>query len=246
MGADRSAAQRRPGRDRTAGRTTNAAASPHGFGPKPRRRLHANSRFATSLGAAWPAPVSEALRHHSGAPSAIYAWHGLRRPALLAAVSNAEGDLCAVEVTYLDSQARRSGEIAVSRKTFGVLPSGCAVRLDTPGAELLVGEGVFTTLSASGHFDQPAWAMLSAGDMRTWRPPQGVRRVIIAADRGIEGERSAEVLKRRLASVGVSVRTVWPKVPANDWNDACVSVGRTGEGQGSGLLRPSRRRRVRP
>lgn len=165
-------------------------------------------------------PVSGALRHHPSVPTAVYADLGARRPALLAAVTTAENVLCAVEVTYLAPNGERANDLRVSRKIVGVLPPSCAVRLDAVREDLLVGEGVFSTLSASARFALPGWALLSTGNLRTWSPPSGVRRVLIAADRGLDGERSARCLRRHLGASGVIAHIAWPPLPASDWNEA--------------------------
>lgn len=178
-----------------------------------------------------PAPVSLALRHHPELRSAVYSGRGRNRPALLAAVTDAGGGICAVEVTYLDTNGRRAIDLNISRKVIGVLPPACAVRLDPAGETLLVGEGVFTTLSASDRFQLPGWALLSTRNLRTWAPPSGVRQVLIAADRGKDGERSAHHLRRRLIAGGVEATIAWPPPPAEDWNEAAEEgKGRAGRG----------------
>ena len=167
-----------------------------------------------------PIPISDALRHHRAVPACVYAAKGPSRPALLAAVTSADGEFCAVEVTYLAPGGGRALGVRTSRKVIGVLPAGCAVRLDAVCEELVVGEGVFSTLSAAGRFSQPGWALLSAHNLRAWIPPVGVRRVLIAGDRGVEGERSARFLRRRLRSPELSASIAWPPVGAGDWNEA--------------------------
>lgn len=84
---------------------------------------------------------------------------------------------------------------------------------------MLVGEGCFTTLSASERFSLPAWALLSTRNLRVWRAPAGVRSVLIAGDRGADGEASAAVLRRRLADDGVAAVVELPPLPFEDWND---------------------------
>lgn len=167
-----------------------------------------------------PAPVSVALRHHPELRSAIYVDRGRHRPALLAAVTDANGDTCAVEATYLGSGGHRATDLLLSRKIIGALPPSCAVRLDSIATEMVVGEGVFTTLAASDRFQLPGWALLSTRNLRTWTPPCGVRRVLIAADRGEDGERSARLLRRRLLDSGIKGTIAWPPPPAGDWNEA--------------------------
>ncbi len=126
-------------------------------------------------------------------------------------------------MTYLAPNGRRAEDLRLSRKTVGPAPGGCAVRLDPVADEMLVGEGVFTTLSASEWFGLPAWALMSTRNLRVWSPPSGVRSVLIAADRGKDGEASAEVLRARLAGDGVAVTIALPPAPFGDWNDwACL------------------------
>jgi hypothetical protein len=162
----------------------------------------------------------EALRHHPAVPAAVYAGRGRRRPALLAAVRDATGDLGAVELTYLAPDGAAAAT-ALPRKTVGCAPGGCAVRLDRPGDTLLVGEGVFSCLSAPEALGLPAWALRSAGSFGRWDPPVGVRRVVIAGDRGRVGEAAAVALARRLRGQGgVAAGVCWPPAGCADWNEA--------------------------
>ncbi len=178
-----------------------------------------------------PLPGPDGLRHHPAAPLSVYRPGRAVRPALMAAVTDRDGGFTAVELTYLSPGGRRAVGLWVSRKTVGLVPAGSAVRLDAVGPELLVGEGVFTTLSASERFELPAWALLSTGNLRGWRAPDGVRRVLIAADRGRDGLRSAHVLASRLRRGGVTVAVNPPPAPFEDWNDAARAAA--GEGEGS-------------
>jgi phage/plasmid primase-like uncharacterized protein len=152
-------------------------------------------------------------------PEAVYAARGLRRPALLAAITAPAGELTGVEVTYLAPNGERA-RTALARKTIGVRGPGAAVRLDSPAPRMLVGEGVATCLSAAARFGLPVWALLSAGNLRAWRPPPGVEFVVIAADRGRDGERSALVLAAALRAAGVHGAIRWPPAPFGDWNEA--------------------------
>lgn len=166
--------------------------------------------------------ASPALRHHPGTPSAVYAARGLRRPALLAAITAPAGELTSVEVTYLAPNGDRA-RMAIPRKTIGVVAPGAAVRLDAAAPRMLVGEGVITCLSAAARFGLPTWALLSTGNLRAWRPPAGVRFVVIAADRGRDGERSALVLAAALRGLGVHGAIRWPPAPFGDWNEALLA-----------------------
>jgi putative DNA primase/helicase len=164
-------------------------------------------------------PGAWALRHGQEVAVAAYREAGYRRPALLAGLHNPGGALTAVEITYLAPNGRRADDLRLPRKTIGVVPPGCAVRLDHAAEEMLVGEGVVTTLSAAERFSLPAWALTSTRNLRAWPPPPGVRSVLIAADRGTDGEASAERLRRRLVAIGLRVWVELPPAGCGDWND---------------------------
>lgn len=182
------------------------------------------------------------LRIHPAAPVSVYRPGRTRRPALLAAIRGPDGALAAVEITYLDAQARRAGDLRLPRKIVGRLPPGCAVRLDPAAATLLVAEGVFTALSAGERFGLPAWALLSTGNLRRWMAPPGVRRVVVAADRGADGERSAAVLAQGLRAQGLRASVRPPPPPFGDWNEVAgpEEEGRAGEGARTGGKRSQR------
>jgi hypothetical protein len=164
-------------------------------------------------------PGPSALRHKSDTPVSVYRPGRHRRPAFLAGIQDADGGLTGVEVSYLTGGGRRADDLRLSRKTVGLAPGGGAVRLDPVAEAMLVGEGVFTTLSASERFGLPAWALLSTRNLRAWRAPPGVRSVLIAADRGADGEASAETLRRRLRAEGLAAWVELPPAPLGDWND---------------------------
>ena len=163
-------------------------------------------------------PGPEALRHHAEVPVSVYRPGRLRRPALLAGIQDASGRYTAVEVTYLAPNGQRALDLRLARKTIGAAPGGCAVRLDPAAEEMLVAEGVFTTLSASEWFGLPGWALMSTRNLRVWTPPAVVRSVLIAGDRGKDGEASAERLRGRLAHQGLTAAVALPPEPWDDWN----------------------------
>lgn len=176
-------------------------------------------RYLARRGVAEVGAGVASLRAHGAAPAGVYRRRGPYRPALLAGVQDRVGALTAVEVTYLDNLGRRSRLARPPRKLVGALPPGSAVRLAPPAEAMLVGEGVFTTLSAMRRFDLPGWALLSTSNLRRWTPPAGVRRVLIAGDRGADGERSAGILQAVLRATGVVAEVALPPAGYGDWND---------------------------
>jgi putative DNA primase/helicase len=180
-------------------------------------------------------PDEEVMRHAGETPVSVYGPSPLRRPALLAAIRDPAGAVTAVEITYLAPNGCRARDLRLSRKTVGLVPAGSAVRIDPPAAEMLVAEGVFTTLSATERFGLPGWALLSTRNLRGWTPPPKVRSVLIAADRGTDGAASARVLAARLTEAGLQTRVMFPVEPYGDFNDAAADpAGKAGGREGAG------------
>lgn len=170
---------------------------------------------------------------HPQAPVSVYQEGGRSRPALLARISDADDRLTAVEITYLDSNGRLATGLRLPRKTVGQLPPGAAVRLAPAAEQMLVAEGVATTLSAMDRFDLPGWALMAANNLAAWMPPSIVRRVLIAADRGVVGQGAASRLRRRLVGLGLEVCVIWPDAPFGDWNEVAIAASKGGrEGAG--------------
>jgi hypothetical protein len=228
------------------GRLLGAGGPPPGpepdvLSPGARRRLAAQlwsearpvagSLSARHLERRGVAAPSEGLRHHPGVRAAVYAGRGPVRPALLAAIHDAAGDLVGVEVTYLAPDGARAA-VALPRKTVGLSPAGAAVRLWPAAPRLLVGEGVFTCLSAQAVFGLPAWALLSTRNVRAWSPPAEVTFVLVAGDRGQDGETAAQHLAGRLRGLGVRTVVRLPPAPFGDWNEAAAAARAVGEGEG--------------
>lgn len=176
--------------------------------------------------------ASCSLRAHPAAPVSVYRSGGRTRPALIARISDAEDQLTAVELTYLEPNGALASTLRLTRKTVGLVPSGAAVRLALASSFMLVGEGVITTLSAMNRFDLPGWALMAANNLAAWSPPPDVRRVLIAADRGPVGEQAAAHLRRRLRASGVTADAVWPDPPFGDWNEAAMPAASQREERG--------------
>jgi hypothetical protein len=172
-------------------------------------------------------PAFDVLRHAPTAPLRAYdAPNGRCHPAMLAALRTPSGDLSAVEVTFLDRSGERTTRLKLSRKIIGPIPPGSAVRIDPAAPEMLVGEGFFTTLSATERFSLPGWALLSTSRLRTWTPPQGVRAVLVAGDNGAAGRHSARVLVDRLKDTGLRAWAAFPGPGYDDFNDEPLSGDR--------------------
>lgn len=175
--------------------------------------------------------MPEDLRRHRAAPVSVFRPDSPTCPAMIAAIRAPDDEMRAVEIAYLDPDGRAARRIRLPRKTVGSAPGGVAVRLSPLEAEMVVGEGVVTTLSAMARFDLPGWALLTAGNLARWSPPLGVRRVLIAGDRGRAGEEAAAALYTRLRSKGVAASIRLPPAAFGDWNEAEAAVREKEEGR---------------
>jgi hypothetical protein len=157
---------------------------------------------------------SQALRFHGRMTSLD---DRAKRPALVAAISDAHGAIQGVQVTLLSAHGTAKAALATPRRVIGKLMGG-TVRLADAQDELVIGEGVETMLTASDVFGVPAWAALSADNLSRINISHPLRRLIIAADNDEAGMRAADSLRARMApSTIVEIETAPPG--CNDWND---------------------------
>ena len=110
----------------------------------------------------------------------------------------------------------------IQRECRGVIRGG-AIRLaeHDPDAELIIGEGIESTLSAMQIFDLPGWSAVFAGGLKTIELPSIIRRIIIAADNDASGagQRNALAAYDRWTAEGRTVRLKAPPVVGSDFND---------------------------
>ena len=111
------------------------------------------------------------------------------------------------------------------RECRGVIRGG-AIRLaeHDPDAELIVGEGIESTLSAMQIFGLAGWSAVFAGGLKTIELPPDVRRIIIAADNDPSGvgQRNALAAYDRWTAEGRSVRIKAPPDVGDDFNDVLI------------------------
>ena len=162
------------------------------------------------------------LRFHPGLETRDGATR-LRLPALVAAVTNTDGDLTGVQRTWLDPHSPVKADIATPRKALGRI-FGAAVRFGEIRDTLLVGEGIETVLSLVTAVPTiSAAAALSAGSLGAFVLPPGLTHLVIARDNDEEGERAAARLKRRCHAAGIAVTVLCSE--SGDFNDDLVDRG---------------------
>jgi hypothetical protein len=184
-------------------------------------------------------PVETYLRSrriNGSMPSALrfleYCPHrnGRYYPAMVAPIVNAAGEQIAIHKTFLRPDGRGKADLQKTeqRETCGPMKGG-AVRLAPHRAhvELLIGEGIESTLSAMQMFGLPGWAALSSSGVEALDLPVNVRQVVIAADNDMNcvGQRTALSARKRWEGEGRSVRILLPPNAGEDFNDVLSSGG---------------------
>lgn len=164
---------------------------------------------------------SDALRFH---PAMTSLDDRLRRPALVAAISDANGALQGVQVTLLTRHGTAKAPVPTPRRIIGRLMGG-AVRLSDAGDALAVGEGVETMLSASTALHTPVWAALTSANLARFQPPPWVRRLLIVIDSDAAGRAAAAALRSRVEAA-IDVEFVATPNGFNDWNDWARATSR--------------------
>ncbi|MBB4287245.1 DUF7146 domain-containing protein [Roseospira goensis] len=144
-------------------------------------------------------------------------------PALIAAVTAADGTLTGVHRTFLDPATSGKAPLIRPRRALGLL-LGNGVWFGAARPVLVVGEGLETILSLRSVLpDLPAVAALSAAHLGAFKPPPGLRRLYVAHDADAPGLHALARLAGRLGPRPITVRPL-PPVGA-DANADLLSLG---------------------
>jgi hypothetical protein len=200
--------------------------------PEAARRLFASARpIAGTLAAVYlrsrgiaVAGDLPALRFH---PSCFYrAQENAPRqtwPALLAAVTDAEGVITGVLRTWLARDGSGKAPLATPRRSLGRL-LGSGARFGEATDVLAAGEGLETMLSLRVVLPAlPIVAALSATHLAALVPPPGLRRLYIARDNDRVGRRAAEMLGTRAHADGIEALVLTPHW--DDFNTDLTTLG---------------------
>ena len=95
-----------------------------------------------------------------------------------------------------------------------------------PDVELVLAEGLETSLAASELFGLPSWSAVYAGGLCSLVLPPEVRRIVIAADNDASGvgQRNALAAYDRWTAEGRSVRVKTPPNTGDDFNDLLLAA----------------------
>lgn len=142
-------------------------------------------------------------------------------PAMLARIRYPNGVGASIHRTYLTEDGHKAPVPQVKKIMAGKPLNSGAVRIGAAGMTLGIAEGIETALAASQRFGVPVWAATNAVLLESWVPPEGVERVLIAADNDASytGQAAAFELARRLVQKGLAVDVRIPGQVGKDWAD---------------------------
>jgi putative DNA primase/helicase len=130
-----------------------------------------------------------------------------------------------VHLTFLESHANapsvQKAATESNKLSLGQLRHGGVwlKPIEQIGGDLAVAEGIETALSVMQITGLPTVATLSAAGMGTFKWPEQIRRLWIAADNDAAGMRAAETLLARVLRAGLQAEIKIPKGGKNDFND---------------------------
>ncbi len=117
-----------------------------------------------------------------------------KAPALVAAMQAPTREIVAVQLTFLDRTKPIKARVDYPRRIIGPA-NGAATRLGPVAETLGLAEGCETAHAAMLIHDVPVWSVNGRERLPLFKPPAGVRRMIIFADPDLPGRNAAEAAR---------------------------------------------------
>ncbi|ABD89104.1 DUF7146 domain-containing protein [Rhodopseudomonas palustris] len=144
-------------------------------------------------------------------------------PAMIAAVTDLDGEITGVHRTWLDPSGLGKAPIDTPRRAMGDL-LGNAVRFGVADDVMAAGEGIETMLSLRGVMPtMPMAAALSAAHLGAILFPVTLRRFYIARDKDPAGDGALDVLIGRTQAAGIEAMALSPR--GGDFNEDLRQFG---------------------
>ncbi len=147
-------------------------------------------------------------------------------PALVAMVTDAAGDLVALQRTYLTEDGRKAKTTDAKGKVKYSLGNviGGSVQLGPPAASVIVCEGLEDGLTLAQGLGRSVWVAAGTSMLPAMIFPPVVRSVVIGADGNAPGEVAAQKAAAAYAASGLSVRIMRPTPPFVDFNEQLMGA----------------------
>src|SRR3990167_3210028 len=155
-----------------------------------------------------------------------------KHPSLMATARNPEGQITAVQITFLDSETGKKASLDVAKKSFGVLKGSAVILQENPSGPLFIAEGVETALSLkSAGVEGTIQASLGLSKMRRLGAKDLQTPLIICADHDAPESPAAKSLEKSvlvLQEKGFHVTVIKPEKLNQDFNDVLKEKGPQG------------------
>ncbi|MBP7137040.1 MAG: toprim domain-containing protein [Sphingomonadaceae bacterium] len=150
-------------------------------------------------------------------------------PALIAAVTDADGAQTGTHRTWLDPSGGMKANVASPRRAMGNI-LGNAVRFGTANEILIAGEGIETMLSLREVLPtMPMAAATSSAHLAAILFPPTLQRLYVARDRDAAGDAAFGILTDRAQAAGIELVSLMPDLA--DFNDDLRQHGAWALGQ---------------
>ncbi len=131
--------------------------------------------------------------------------------------------MVAIHRTFLRVDGKGKAPVSKPKMMIGRCGGG-AVRLAPAGPELVLSEGLETSLSVQQATGLPVWAALSTSGLCSVILPPEVKTVLVAADGDRAGEEAAQTAAQRFIAEGRKVKIARPP-KGMDFNDLAQLPG---------------------
>jgi putative DNA primase/helicase len=163
--------------------------------------------------------ASKVLRYNAACP-----WRDentgktIRVPALIVPFRSIDDDA----ITGVHRIALNSDGSKRARRMLGIVHRA-AVKLDTAGERLAIGEGVETCMAARQLGYAPAWALGSTGTISFFPIIESIKQLMILGERGSASARVIQICGTRWRKAGRRVRVIMPDTCFSDLNDVLIA-----------------------
>ena len=144
-------------------------------------------------------------------------------PAMLAQVLGADDVAVTIHRTYLTADGKKANVKSPKKLMTPIRKmENVAIRLrPIEDGWLGVAEGIETAYCAEGRHGAPVWACVSAGLLKTFRPPPEVTLLAVMGDNdaSFTGQAAAYELARIVRNTGIEVKVLIPETVGTDWAD---------------------------
>lgn len=167
------------------------------------------------------------LRHASRVLRKAHVWDkesGKEWLSMIAPIRK-DAQLLGIHVTHLQKRDGIWCKAAINapRKQYKLAGSlvGGYVPLASQDGRLGVAEGIETALAVTELMEMPCWAVIATSLMRRFRPPQGLKKLVIYGDNdaSFAGHAAAYHLANRLSRHDIEISVAIPEERGWDWLD---------------------------